>query len=434
MNCGFHHTQDSAKKAEVTLRLEGQPQVKWVRTSSGVQYHLSNEDKPNEKCGKNDLWDFLPQYPIQQEPDGKIFNFHTEFDILFPFGHSSQELFKIFERVVSLDDTASVLKSMNDELTFLTAQRDREYTLAKNVRALVEETKTATCSIAAATRAFSKTETVQTAELLLQEEVQRFRFMFENVSKLQDLFSSLTPLNDDLSSWFPSLKIIYSNDQGDNRIGGVGERGFFPENRSETAPAAATTLNAKQSKANRTHARITATNDANKRHDISTIKTANTLAQFSAEVDTRLGTAGGAFKALRDHRILSLRHSALSGLPECPTLDMRPLERVQSLCGALECFRGLESRFEALEGLPEALGPAGMATVPQERIPDLLGPRNALASCRRFWKTLVKLRNTLQVLAGLGRIRIIDSISVPHGDDLTDCYHAVPSFELCDAR
>ena len=366
----LNNNGDSAKKAEVTLRLEGQPQVKWVRTSSGTQYHIGTET--NEKCGKNDLWDFLPQYPIQKEPDGRIFNFHTEFDVLFPFGFSSQELFKIFERVVSLEDTASVLKSMNDELTFLTAQCDREYMWSKNARVLVEEENAALRSIAAATSTFSNTDATKTAELLLQEEVQRFRSLFENVDKLQDLSSSLTPLNDDLSSWFPVLKIIQINDQGVYRDGGLGEGGFSPEDRSGTpvddardatpshancthacieegvvnvTHTAHTNSSTKETKPNQVRTtpqtRITATYlpyDARK-HDNSLIETANALVERSAGVGTRMKMAEESLKALKDHTALSTRLTALSGLPECPTLDTEALERVQSLYGALERFR-----------------------------------------------------------------------------------------------
>lgn len=357
MNCDLKNFTISAKKSEVILRLEGQPQVTWLRTPSGTQYHIDTET--NEKCGKNDLWDFLPQYPIQQEPDGKIFNFHTEFDILFPFGFSSQELFKIFERVVSLEDTASVLRSMNEELTFLTSQRDREYRVNQKEEAVVEEEKEAVRRVREATRAFSERE-VQESEEFLQEEIRRFQLRVENVSKLQDLFSSLTPLNDDLSSWFPVLKIIEKDDQGVYRDRGVGEGGFFPEDRSKPTDTKQgfasipghTEIKSKTNQINQTKQTKTKQTkpqqildtypiyDA-KSKDNSLIETANVLSEYSAGVDTRMQGVVGVSKALENHTALSSSLKVLSGLPEAPVLDMSPLERVQSLCGALEHFRGL---------------------------------------------------------------------------------------------
>jgi hypothetical protein len=91
--------------------------VKWVRSSTTVKYEINGT--VYEKCGRSDVWDILPNYSLANEQEGSIFNLHTEYDSLFPFRYSPSDIFRIFERIISLDDTSSVFKAINADLSLL---------------------------------------------------------------------------------------------------------------------------------------------------------------------------------------------------------------------------------------------------------------------------------------------------------------------------
>lgn len=201
---GKHCISYDQKSSEVSLSIEGQPTVKWLRTPTQINY-IIGDGKTNEKCGKADLWSFLPNYPIQVEPDGRIVNLHTEYDILFPFGYTPQELFKVFERVMALDDTASVLKAINEDLNRVTMLRRHCKVSIENKRAIVETETLALEELASANT--SERDLLVNLLLAINEQINRVHQEAIQFEELNKLLRSLSPSISLLSSIFiPSRK------------------------------------------------------------------------------------------------------------------------------------------------------------------------------------------------------------------------------------
>lgn len=134
----FIHTGEDS--ASVTIS-DDENEFEWIRGDKTVSYRVGEENF--SKCGKSDIWSLIPGYSIKKESNGSILNFHTENDLLFPFRFTSGELFTIFERIVSLDDTASVTKDIQGDLTGTECSLHRCNDLSLATVSVLEETRSA---------------------------------------------------------------------------------------------------------------------------------------------------------------------------------------------------------------------------------------------------------------------------------------------------
>lgn len=186
------------------------PTIEWLRKPSTVSYVIDGET--NEKCGRSNIWDLVPKYDIIQEPDGSIFNFHTETDILFPFGFSSAELFRIFERIIALDDTSSVFKAMredlnslctfrkqvNRKLTYITVEKEELKNAVEKLKTIIEEKKNEKTN----KQCFGEEEEETSIEEIFQEinnKTKDFECLLEKSEKVKNFNDSVHNIEDKLS-------------------------------------------------------------------------------------------------------------------------------------------------------------------------------------------------------------------------------------------
>lgn len=114
---GKHYVKKGCKEARVALRIKGQPDVMWVRTRDSSTYKTSDAGT-FEKAGRKRLHDYVSQYPLAVDETGRTLNIQSEWDVLFPFDRSSAEMFKLFENIFGIVDSAGILGTITgDERT-----------------------------------------------------------------------------------------------------------------------------------------------------------------------------------------------------------------------------------------------------------------------------------------------------------------------------
>lgn len=312
------------KKSEITLSIEGCPSVKWVRSPSKVSYIIGN-GKPNENCGRANIWSFEPQFPIQPEPDGQILNFHGEFDALFPFGFSYQELFKVFERVMALDDTASVLKAMNDDSGRVTMlRRHLKASIENRNQAAVEEEKTLR-QLEGVLRSESE---IQLEGVSVSEERELLGHslleMNELLNRVHQQAIQFEELNRILDSIYPSL-ILFQN--------------FF--------------IDLRKSRDTENLLGLEKDNSFDKEKEVSTTIVSE-LRDSSSKTDGLFRIAVGLYKDSVSIQECLKKMEVLSKVPEIQTVSLESLELAKRLLKISDQYSTLEKIFRAVEGLPEA--------------------------------------------------------------------------------
>lgn len=114
---GKHYVRKGCKEARVALRIQGQPDVMWTRTRDSSTYKTSDSGT-FEKAGRKRLHDYVSQYPLAVDESGRTLNIQSEWDVLFPFDRSSAEMFKLFENIFGIVDSAGILGTVSgDERT-----------------------------------------------------------------------------------------------------------------------------------------------------------------------------------------------------------------------------------------------------------------------------------------------------------------------------
>ena len=107
------HTQP---EAEVELSYNGNLYTWLKQAKGGTVYGVNGEEY--SKVGTSGLFDLHPDNGFVQY-DGDVMNIEGEWDLPFPFDRSPAELFKIFENVFCVSDSASILRSYKEEETDL---------------------------------------------------------------------------------------------------------------------------------------------------------------------------------------------------------------------------------------------------------------------------------------------------------------------------
>lgn len=96
----------------VTIEYEGNS-ITWSRSAKESAYNINDEDYT--KVGNKTLFDLLPKNGFTQDDDGNIMNIEGEWDFPFPFDRTPSQLFKLFENIFCVSDSAVIIKSFKDD-------------------------------------------------------------------------------------------------------------------------------------------------------------------------------------------------------------------------------------------------------------------------------------------------------------------------------
>lgn len=105
------------EEATVTLSYLGN-EVTWKKSKDSGSYKINGEDFI--KVGGKDVFSMLNNSGFARDYDNNLLNIEGELDLPFPFDRSSSELFKLFENIFCVSDSALILKSvkgLQDEIT-----------------------------------------------------------------------------------------------------------------------------------------------------------------------------------------------------------------------------------------------------------------------------------------------------------------------------
>ena len=99
-------------KTSVTLEYNGNS-ITWVKTPKENKYEINGETYL--KTGTGSAFKLLPNETgfVQGEP-GVVMNIEEELQLPFPFGYNKSELFKLYENVFCISDSAVILKSAKE--------------------------------------------------------------------------------------------------------------------------------------------------------------------------------------------------------------------------------------------------------------------------------------------------------------------------------
>lgn len=128
--------KNGEKQAQVTLSYNGNT-ISWKRTSKESSYEINGEKFV--KTGKSDAFKLLDSTGFVQDHNEIIMNIEEELQLPFPFGFSKSDLFKLFENIFCVSDSAIILKSMKDHEVQIKTEIDfLENDLLKNKKKVEE--------------------------------------------------------------------------------------------------------------------------------------------------------------------------------------------------------------------------------------------------------------------------------------------------------
>ena len=101
-------------KSVVTLFYNGN-EIEWERTSKESSYVINGEKYI--KTGASDSFKILMNATgfVKDEKEGALMNIEEELQLPFPFGLSKSDLFKLFENVFCVSDSAVILKAAKEQ-------------------------------------------------------------------------------------------------------------------------------------------------------------------------------------------------------------------------------------------------------------------------------------------------------------------------------
>ena len=117
--------QHGKDKSEITIKYLGN-EITWVRTSKESSYIINGEEF--KKTGTSNVFNYLNDFGfVLDEKDG-LMNIEGELQLPFPFDRNPQELFKLFENLLSVLKSSGVLK----QFKALESNRDSEVLLLES--------------------------------------------------------------------------------------------------------------------------------------------------------------------------------------------------------------------------------------------------------------------------------------------------------------
>lgn len=97
-------------KSSVTLEYNGN-QIIWIRTPKESSYIINGEEFI--KTGKSNAFKLIESTGFAVDSNDVIMNIEEELQLPFPFGISKTDLFKLYENVFCVSDSAVILKAAN---------------------------------------------------------------------------------------------------------------------------------------------------------------------------------------------------------------------------------------------------------------------------------------------------------------------------------
>lgn len=139
---GATYIQHGAESCQVGLRIDDGEAVWWTRVKGSSSYKVGEE--VYAKAGRTKIHTIRMKYPLLVEESGRLLNFHSEWDVLFPFDKTPADLFKMFEDVFQVSSSTTILDLFKDDevktkttVDTLKAQKEKN----TNKRVAIEEFK-----------------------------------------------------------------------------------------------------------------------------------------------------------------------------------------------------------------------------------------------------------------------------------------------------
>ena len=134
--------QHGKDRSEITIKYLGN-EITWVRTPKESSYVINGEEF--KKTGTSNVFNYLNDFGfVLDEKDG-LMNIEGELQLPFPFDRNPQELFKLFENLLSVLKSSGVLKqfkalesSRDSEVLLLESEIDKYSTKYKAIKDLKE--------------------------------------------------------------------------------------------------------------------------------------------------------------------------------------------------------------------------------------------------------------------------------------------------------
>ena len=104
--------KNGAKSASVLLEYDGN-QIIWKKTPKESSYIINGETFL--KTGSSNAFKIMEDTGFVRDDNDTIMNIEEELQLPFPFGISKAELFKLFENVFCVSDSAIILKSAREQ-------------------------------------------------------------------------------------------------------------------------------------------------------------------------------------------------------------------------------------------------------------------------------------------------------------------------------
>lgn len=103
------HGKDSTN---VEITFEGN-NVSWSRSNKESSYNINGEEY--SKVGNKTLFDLLTINGFVRDDDDNIMNIEGELELPFPFDRTPSQLFKLFENIFCVADSATIIKTFKDD-------------------------------------------------------------------------------------------------------------------------------------------------------------------------------------------------------------------------------------------------------------------------------------------------------------------------------
>ena len=134
------YIKQGTNQAIVTATYDGNEMI-WSRNQKGgAKYEINGE--VYEKIGYNNMFDILKNNGFVLDDSGNIMNIEGEWNLPFPFDRNSAELFKLFENIFCVSNSAVILKSFKEDEARLVKNKseaeDRKNRLQSKLKALSE--------------------------------------------------------------------------------------------------------------------------------------------------------------------------------------------------------------------------------------------------------------------------------------------------------
>ena len=144
------YIQHGKTDCRVTIENNGNS-VTWVRKKGSSEYIDNNTGKNYPKASKLDSRD-IADLGFYFDHKGKVVNIHDEWSVLFPFGESDSEMFKLFEDIFGISCSATIVDELKkdeavckNDITQINEECDKNKKLIEDIEKEYELIDTERC-------------------------------------------------------------------------------------------------------------------------------------------------------------------------------------------------------------------------------------------------------------------------------------------------